>query len=196
MEKLEKGCVYFFRHIGLTPVKIGYSTHESPISRFEQFKTYAPYGSEIIGFIQSFDAKSLETTLHERFSQYRLSGEWFEISQLECEKVISFYSNIEDIKEKNEFQIAYAKYIDKRKLYKSISNSFNTDDVFNDKNNSVVMPIKLDRKEEILKLLKSEKEIKVSEISKRFSISRKTVYKYINEIYGKKNVTFKKNITV
>ena len=53
MENTEnkKGCVYFFRHIGLTPVKIGFSTHESPIGRFEQFKTYAPYGSEIIGFI-------------------------------------------------------------------------------------------------------------------------------------------------
>jgi len=35
-EKSEKGCVYFFRHIGLTPVKIGFSTNESPFDRFEQ----------------------------------------------------------------------------------------------------------------------------------------------------------------
>jgi len=81
MEQEQKGCVYFFRHIGLTPVKIGYSTHESPIKRFEQFKTYAPYGSELIGFIRTYDAKKLETILHERFSAHRLGGEWFEISQ-------------------------------------------------------------------------------------------------------------------
>ena len=38
-----KGCVYFFRHIGLSPIKIGYSTHESPLDRFNQFKTYAEF---------------------------------------------------------------------------------------------------------------------------------------------------------
>ena len=107
-----KGCVYFFRHIGLTPVKIGYSNSESPIGRFEQFKTFAPYGSEIIGFIRTYDAKQLETTLHERFSAFRLSGEWFDITQEQCESVISFYSNIEDIKEKNEFQIEWAKKVE------------------------------------------------------------------------------------
>lgn len=111
METNEKGCVYFFRHIGLTPVKIGYSTHESPIGRFEQFKTYAPYGSEIIGFIRTYEAKELETILHERFSAFRLGGEWFEISKEQCESVISFYSNIEDIKEKNEFEIEWAKKV-------------------------------------------------------------------------------------
>lgn len=105
----KKGCVYFFRHIGLTPVKIGFSTSESPIDRFDQFKTYAPYGSELIGFIRTSEPNKLESILHERFSQYRLSGEWFEITQEQCNSVISFYSNIEDIKEMNEFQISWAK---------------------------------------------------------------------------------------
>lgn len=116
----KKGCVYFFRHIGLTPVKIGYSNSESPIDRFTQFKTYAPYGSEIIGFIQSYEAKQLETTLHERFSAFRLSGEWFEITQEQCESVISFYSNIEDVKERNEFQQQFALYINNRKEFKKM----------------------------------------------------------------------------
>lgn len=105
----KKGCVYFFRHIGLTPVKIGYSNNESPMNRFEQFKTYAPYGSELVGFIVCENSKELETIFHERFSFARLKGEWFEITDEDVEKVVSFYSNIEDIKEKNEFEIAWAK---------------------------------------------------------------------------------------
>ena len=123
-----KGCVYFFRHIGLTPVKIGYSNSESPIGRFEQFKTFAPYGSEIIGFIRTYDAKQLETTLHERFSAFRLSGEWFDITQEQCESVISFYSNIEDIKEKNEFQIEWAKKVE----FKYNNNQIEGDVIFNE----------------------------------------------------------------
>ena len=108
----EKGCVYFFRHIGLTPIKIGYSEDASPINRFNQFKTYAPFGSEIIGFIQTFDAKQIESILHRKYSSKRLKGEWFEISIEDCNSEIDFYSNIEDVKERNEFQIQWAKYLD------------------------------------------------------------------------------------
>ena len=112
----EKGCVYFFRHIGLTPIKIWFSTNESPISRFENFKVYAPYGAELIGFIRTFEAKELETTLHNKFSQYRINGEWFEVPENEIEKCITFYSNIEDVKEKNDFQIQYSKFIDESRI--------------------------------------------------------------------------------
>lgn len=108
MENLEKGCVYFFRHIGLTPIKIGYSENESPIKRFEQFKTYAPFGAELIGFIRTTRAKQLETALHQKYSRDRIKGEWFEITKEESEKCISFYSNLEDIEEMNSFQIAWA----------------------------------------------------------------------------------------
>ena len=67
----KKGCVYFFKHIGLTPIKIGYSENESPFNRFTQFKTYAPYGSEILGFIIISDAKELETLLHKKYASKR-----------------------------------------------------------------------------------------------------------------------------
>jgi len=79
----QKGCVYFFRHIGLSPVKIGYSENESPINRFNQFKTYAPFGSEILGFIQTYNANELESNLHRKFSSKRLLGEWFEITEVD-----------------------------------------------------------------------------------------------------------------
>jgi len=122
LEIKEKGCVYFFRHIGLTPVKIGYSSHESPIGRFEQFSTYAPYGSEILNFIISENAKELESILHERFSSNRLKGEWFEITENEVDSVCKFYNNQEEIKRRNEFYILYSKSLIKN--YDKISDSF------------------------------------------------------------------------
>ena len=106
--ELEKGCVYFFRHIGLSPVKIGYSSSNSPIARFEQFKTYAPYGSEIIGFIQTIDAKNLEKKLHRKYASLRLFGEWFDLTDEQVNFEIDFHTSIEDVAERNEFQKAWA----------------------------------------------------------------------------------------
>lgn len=104
----KKGCVYFFRHIGLEPVKIGYTNDESPLNRFNQFKTYAPFGAELLGFIRALDAKSLETELHNRYRTNRLKGEWFLVSEKQVEQDIEFYESIEDGRLKNEFQIAWA----------------------------------------------------------------------------------------
>ena len=121
--EIKRGCVYFFRHIGLTPVKIGYSENESPINRFNQFKTYAPYGSEILGFVIISNAKEIETLLHNKFASKRLSGEWFELSEDEVIKEIDFYTNVSDVKNRNDFQIAWAKEIENRK--NNIKNAFN-----------------------------------------------------------------------
>ena len=110
MEK-EKGCVYFFRHIGLTPIKIGFSKDPSPINRFNHFKTYAPFGSEIVGFIQVDNPKDLESLIHSKYNHLRLEGEWFEMTEEQAIKEIDFYSKLEDIKARNEFQIEWAKRI-------------------------------------------------------------------------------------
>jgi len=75
-----KGFVYFFRHKTLKPVKIGYTTSDTIDNRFIQFKTYAPYGAEIIRIIKTDEAKRVETELHKRFAEYRLNGEWFDIT--------------------------------------------------------------------------------------------------------------------
>jgi len=107
----KKGCVYFFKHKGLDPIKIGYSTNESPIDRFESFKTYAPYGALLIGFIKSIDAKKLETLLHRKYKNQRLDGEWFNLT---IEQVVSEINNhlIDDqINEMCKFQEYYAKNI-------------------------------------------------------------------------------------
>ena len=126
MEEKEKGCVYFFRHIGLSPIKIGYSENESPYKRFEQFKTYAPFGAELIGFIRTNESKKLETELHQKYSRDRIKGEWFEISKEEAEKCILFHSNLLDIEEKNNFEISWAKRIHEKNI-RTLDNSDYTD---------------------------------------------------------------------
>lgn len=109
MSKKTKGCVYFFKHIGLNPIKIGYSSSASPINRFDQFKTYAPFGAELIGFIMTYKPEELENKLHKKYSSHRMMGEWFDIKIEDVKREISFYSNIEDVREKNEFEILWAK---------------------------------------------------------------------------------------
>lgn len=122
----KKGCVYFFRHVGLSPIKIGYSENESPYKRFEQFKTYAPFGAELIGFIRTTRAKELETELHNKYSRDRIKGEWFEITKDESEKCITFYSNLEDIEEMNNFQVFWAKSFIKENNSEDITLKFLT----------------------------------------------------------------------
>lgn len=162
MEIKEKGCVYFFRHIGLSPVKIGYSTNESPLSRFNQFKTYAPYGSEILGFIQTDDAKNIESILHQKYSQKRLNGEWFEMTEKEVLYEVDFYSNIEDVKERNEFQIQWAKELNLRKykIKEEVSSYKDIKQIF------------LDRYSKDPKLNKTH-------FAKEYNISRRAVYAWL-----------------
>jgi hypothetical protein len=163
MENEIKGCVYFFRHIGLTPVKIGYSTNESPLNRFNQFKTYAPYGSEILGFIQTDESKTIETKLHLKYANKRLSGEWFEITEQDVKTEVDFYSNIEDIKERNEFQIQWANHINKRK-FKVITNNMTLED----------------KKEIFLSRLKENPKLNKTHFANEFKISRRAIYYWIN----------------
>jgi hypothetical protein len=160
-QQQQKGCVYFFRHIGLSPVKIGYSTNESPINRFNQFKTYAPYGSEILGFIQTKDAKELESILHSKYASKRFNSEWFEISEEDVNREVDFYSNIEDIRERNEFQIAWANNLLQNKI----------------KINSIIDP-----KQKFNEIYISNKNINRSKIAEQLGVTRQTIHIWIKEL--------------
>lgn len=74
------GCVYIFKHNNFTPVKIGCSTKSSPQNRFEQLKTYAPFGAEIIGFVETNEPFKLEKRIHLLFANKRMHGEWFDLN--------------------------------------------------------------------------------------------------------------------
>lgn len=167
MEK-EKGCVYFFRHIGLTPIKIGFSKNPSPLDRFNQFKTYAPFGSEIVGFIQVENPKELESIIHLKYNHLRLEGEWFEITEEQAIKEIDFYSKLEDIKARNDFQIEWAKKINgdlekNNQVKKEIVQNSNT---FN----------------EFKKLFLQDRELNKSIVATKLNVSRVTIYSWINKI--------------
>ena len=92
MKTKNKGCVYFFKHKNLSPIKIGYSSKNNPNERFDQFKTYAPFGGEIVGFIEIEFPLYYEQLIHSKFKSKRLNGEWFDITIAEVKDVISIYS--------------------------------------------------------------------------------------------------------
>lgn len=171
--EITRGCVYFFRHIGLTPVKIGYSENESPINRFNQFKTYAPYGSEILGFIIISNAKEIETLLHNKFASKRLSGEWFELTEEDVLKEIDFYTNISDIKNRNDFQIAWAKEIENRK-----------NNIKNDIENNVSDTYKT-KKEKFLKKYSLNKSLNITKEADFYGVSRRCIYDWIDKFNKK-----------
>ena len=163
--KKEKGCVYFFKHVGLSPIKIGFSTNESPLARFEQFKTYAPYGAELIGFIRTHNAKELETELHLKFANVRLKGEWFDLSIEEVNKWVAFYSSLEDIEEENNFKVAWAS-----KLQSKTTSSNNQSNELINKNISFVKIQNIERSV-----------LNQAEIAKKLDVDKSDIARYCKE---------------
>lgn len=174
--EISKGCVYFFRHIGLSPVKIGYSENESPISRFKQFKVYAPYGSEILGFIQAMDAKELESKIHKKFESRKLLGEWFELTEEEVQAEIDFHSSIEDVRERNEFQLKWAKMVQSKKQKVDI-------DIFNENNKRTGR-----EKFKFEMMYKENPNLNRTKTAEKLDVSRKTIITWIKEIEKKVSV--------
>lgn len=85
------GCVYFFRHNDTDYVKIGMTKSDNPKKRFEAFKTYAPSGGEILGYINCKNYRQIEKELHRQYNAYRVNGEWFNITDSEVENSIDSY---------------------------------------------------------------------------------------------------------
>lgn len=167
MLEQKKGCVYFFKHIGLEPVKIGYSSHDNPLRRFNQFKTYAPFGAEIIGFIITDEAKKIESELHQKFANKRLDGEWFSLTIIECEKIIEFYTSKEEVKERNDFQITFCKYLeDKRKKEEEINNQ--------------LKPVVENKKQFIINKYNENNLVNRTHLAKEVGVSRRYVIEVIN----------------
>ena len=121
---MKQGCVYFFKHKNLNPIKIGYSSNESPINRFTQFKTYAPFGCEIVGFIKTYDAKELETKLHKQFEPFRLEGEWFSIAEDVVHDLIDLHSTDEQKEDVYNVQKIYAEKLKSKLIYQEKTNIF------------------------------------------------------------------------
>ena len=93
MKKTE--LVYFFRQNGTNHVKIGFTSKPDVSSRFSSFCTYAPYGGKIIGVIKTESGIKTERQIHSELAHRRLKGEFFNISEDECEKIIYRYNSDE-----------------------------------------------------------------------------------------------------
>ena len=164
VEKEEKrGCVYFFKHVGLTPIKIGFSSNESPLGRFEQFKTYAPYGAELIGFIRTSEPLKLETLLHSKHASQRLMGEWFEISIEQVKNDIELFSNISDIEDKNNFELEWCRKIEEEVVF---FKGFE----------------KNDHMEVTLRALNHDENFNRTELAQKLGVSRMTIVRNVREI--------------
>jgi len=85
----KKGYVYFLKHNGLNPIKIGCTKGFSPIKRINCYNSYSPYGIDILGYIETDNHKELEKFLHETFKHLRLNNEWFDLSIEQVNSVIS-----------------------------------------------------------------------------------------------------------
>ena len=83
-----KQFVYFFKQNNIDAIKIGRASGESINDRFQSFKTYSPFGAEIIGYYECLNSIEEEKRLHKKYAAYRLNGEFFQISKekalLEC----------------------------------------------------------------------------------------------------------------
>jgi hypothetical protein len=89
---MKKDFVYFFKHNNINAIKIGKASGESVLDRFNSFRTYAPFGAEIVGFFETDNGHRDERELHQLFKSHRLQGEFFDIS-IDMVKNIIFEKN-------------------------------------------------------------------------------------------------------
>jgi len=83
------GFVYFFKQDNSDVVKIGMTkNNESVISRFNAFKTHAPYGATNLGVIETTDPAELEKRLHNKYKAKRINGEFYKLSPEEIKNEI------------------------------------------------------------------------------------------------------------
>jgi hypothetical protein len=114
-----KGFIYIFRQLGTDFYKIGMTCNESVENRFQSFKTYAPNGAEITHIIKTADAYKCEKMLHNKYKEFRMSGEFFKFSD----------DQIREIKEiKDEYETKVFELF-KAALYKYDINESNIDNV-------------------------------------------------------------------
>jgi hypothetical protein len=174
MSVIDKGCVYFFRHIGTTPVKIGYSTQSTCQSRFESFSTYSPYGGEILGFISADNPARVESQIHALLITKRTNGEFFEITDSEVEAIMVRFSSADEIRLRNIFWIEFQKEtVCKRVNSKIHEQVYHEGQVVNINRNA------------FFKEFMSGKKINKVNAARKYKVSRTQIYNWIEEFKNK-----------
>lgn len=83
--------VYFFRQVNSPYVKIGKASNDIN-DRFCAFKTYAPLGAYIVGYIECDNCHFLEKSIHLKYSEKRLKGEFFSLTDDEVYSEINIHN--------------------------------------------------------------------------------------------------------
>lgn len=88
--RMRRGYVYFIRQLGKPAVKIG-MTKRYPTQRLKDLQGSTPDKLILAGVIESDIPRQLERSLHEKFSQYRLSGEWFALTDEQVQSCLQHH---------------------------------------------------------------------------------------------------------
>lgn len=163
------GCVYFFKHNGLSPIKIGFSQNESPFDRFIQFKTYAPFGATIVNFVICENPLLVEKYLHDKFNIFRLEGEWFNIEENILKSEILYLKNKYQKNEEKHKQ-DFADFIYRKT--KTIDNLIHEDLLFS-----------FEKKQNLEKKILNKKEL--------LKLDTRLTIKKLNELLKEHNIKYK-----
>lgn len=115
------GYVYFLKHKGLSPIKIGMTGGDNLNKRIYSYSTASPYGIEIIGFIETKTPKKLESKIHKLLKDDRLNGEWFDIDIIQAEHLIKMHSPKIDLKKRLSLELPFdcsGYYLNELKMFK------------------------------------------------------------------------------
>ena len=86
------GCIYFVKHKGLDPIKIGMSNYNNPFHRIGDMETASPFGIELLGFVKTDNPLKLEKKYHSKFSSSRIKGEWFSIPIEQVYSILEYHN--------------------------------------------------------------------------------------------------------
>ncbi len=90
--KEKAGYVYFIKYYASNSIKIGKSINI--LNRLSQLKTGFSDDIFLIGYIYTQDYNDLEKTLHNKYINSRVSGEWFDIDVSLCLDTINKHNGI------------------------------------------------------------------------------------------------------
>lgn len=109
----QKGSVYFIKHKGLLPVKIGYSLNENPQERFNSFNIASPYGIQVLGVVITNKPQKLEAQLHKKYADKRLNGEWFNITLQDVDMEVELNNDQDEFDRRNSVNMHYLSHIER-----------------------------------------------------------------------------------
>lgn len=80
-----KKCIYIINAYRTNFVKIGYTNNLT--RRIKEIQIGCPYKLNLIFFLQTKDYKLIEKSLHNKFKQDKIRGEWFNINIKEIDRI-------------------------------------------------------------------------------------------------------------